>query len=179
MVACIDPKSLDEVFLELRLKLQIKGFYSNQIKDYFFKPYQSEAPVSIKKLRDMFEFNGFSDKKAELLSRYLIEPKDQKGQIEFDEERSASQRTVIAHLEESVGHYKVYQAADTQALTKKVQRLLTSCRDTLKETLELEDYDEEGAIPLSAMKESFQTLDITELTEEPSELLDFILYIVY
>ena len=57
--------------------------------------------------------------------------------------------------------------------------MLTSCRDTLKETLELEDYDEEGAIPLSAMKESFQTLDITELTEEPSELLDFILYIVY
>ena len=29
------------------------------------------------------------------------------------------------------------------------------------------------------MKESFQTLDITELTDEPSELLDFILYIVY
>jgi len=29
------------------------------------------------------------------------------------------------------------------------------------------------------MKESFQTLDITELTDEPSDLLDFILYIVY
>lgn len=28
-VALIDPKTLEEVFLELRLKLQIKGFYSN------------------------------------------------------------------------------------------------------------------------------------------------------
>ena len=38
-VALVDPKNLEDVFLELRLKLQIKGFYSNQIKDYFFKPY--------------------------------------------------------------------------------------------------------------------------------------------
>lgn len=78
-----------------------------------------------------------------------------------------------------MGHYKVYQAADTQALTKRVQKLLSPCRDTLKETVELEDYDEEGAIPLSALKESFATLDIHELTDEPSDLLDFILYILY
>ena len=45
--------------------------------------------------------------------------------------------------------------------------------------MELEDYDEEGAIPLSALKESFATLDIHELTDEPSELLDFILYVLY
>lgn len=57
--------------------------------------------------------------------------------------------------------------------------MLTPCRDTLKETVELEDYDEEGAIPLSALKESFATLDLHELTEEPSELLDFILYVIY
>jgi hypothetical protein len=63
------------------------------MKDYFFKPYQSEAEVSIKKLRDMFEFNGFSDKKAELLARYLIEPRDSgSNQIEYDEERTATQR---------------------------------------------------------------------------------------
>jgi hypothetical protein len=29
MVALVDPKNLEDVFLELRLKLQIKGFYSN------------------------------------------------------------------------------------------------------------------------------------------------------
>ncbi len=46
--------------------------------------------------------------------------------------------------------------------------------------MELEDYDEEGASPLSALKESFATLDLHELTEEPaSELLSFILYVIY
>jgi hypothetical protein len=42
-LALVDPKNLEDVFLELRLKLQIKGFYSNKIKEYFFKPYQAEA----------------------------------------------------------------------------------------------------------------------------------------
>jgi hypothetical protein len=82
MLALVDPKNLDDVFLELRLKLQIKGFYSNQIKDYFFKPYQSEAQVTVKRLKDTFEFNGFSEKKSEMLARYLIEPRDQGSQIE-------------------------------------------------------------------------------------------------
>lgn len=58
------------------MKLQVKGFHAYQIKDYFFKPYSSEQAVSISKLKDMFELNGFSEKKSELLARYLIEPFD-------------------------------------------------------------------------------------------------------
>jgi len=88
-VNLVDPKSLEDVFLELRLKLQIKNFYSNQIKDFFFKPYQPDSPVSIHRLKDMFEFNGFTDKKALLLSRFLIEPRDSK-QVEQDDDRTAS-----------------------------------------------------------------------------------------
>ena len=72
----VDAKQLEDVFLELKLKLQVKGFHSNQIKDYFFKPYSSEQQVSVRKLKDMFEFNGLTDKKSELLARYLIEPRD-------------------------------------------------------------------------------------------------------
>ena len=175
-MARVDPKQLEDTFLELKLKLQVKGFHSNQLKDYFFKPYQSEAPVSIKKLRDMFEFNGFSDKKSELLSRFLIEPRDKGAMIDYDEERSAHQRHIIALLEESVGHYKIYNSgSETQSFIKRVQKVLNSCRDTLKETLELEDYDEEGAIPVSAFRESFQTLDI----QMEEELLDFIFYVIY
>jgi hypothetical protein len=98
MVPLVDPKNLEDVFLELRLKLQIKGFYSNQIKDYFFKPYQSEAQVSIKRLKDMFEFNGFSEKRSDMLARYLVEPRGTQ-MIDQDEDRSATQRTIIAHLE--------------------------------------------------------------------------------
>jgi hypothetical protein len=50
------------------------------------------------------------------------------------------------------------------------------CRDTLKETLELEDYEEEGAITVGAFKEAFNTL---ELFQDDLELLDFVLYVVY
>ncbi len=53
---------------------------------------------------------------------------------------------------------------------------MNGCRDTLKETLELEDYDEEGAIPFSALKESFSTL---EIDIESEGLLDFVLYVLY
>ena len=89
----------------------------------------------------MFEFNGFSEKKSELLARYLIEPTDS-SQIEYDPERTATQRHIIASLEENVGHYKIYNSNDTQNYIKRVQKLLVGCREALKETLELEDYDE-------------------------------------
>lgn len=49
----------------------------------------------------------------------------------------------------------------------------------MKETLELEDYEEEGAIPVSAFKESFKTLDIDELSDGSGDVYDFILYIIY
>ena len=61
-------------------------------------------------------------------------------------------------------------------MTKMIQKELIPCRDTLKETLELEDYEEEGAIPVGAFKEAFTTL---ELFQEDLELLDFVLYVVY
>jgi hypothetical protein len=41
-----------------------------------------------------------------------------------------------------------------------VQKELGQCRDTLKETVELEDYEEEGAITVAAFKEAFSTLDL-------------------
>lgn len=124
----------------------------------------------------MFEFNGFSEKKADMLARFLIEPRDKGNQVEIDEERSATQRTIIAHLESSIGHYKLYTQQETQQITKMVQKELSACRDTLKETLELEDYEEEGAIPVSAFKEAFQTLD---LFQDDLEIIDFVLYVVY
>lgn len=163
------------MFLELRLKLQVKGFHSGQIKDFFFKPYAAEQLVTVAKLRDALETNGFSDKKAELLARYLVEPREQTS-LPLDHERAASQRTVAAALEEGVGHYKLFGSGPEQGqLVKQLQKLLGNCRDTLLETLQLEDYDEEGAIPAGAFREAFATLDI----EIEEELLAFVLYVLY
>ena len=46
---------------------------------------------------------------------------------------------------------------------------------TLKDTLQMEDYEEEGVVSMSAIKESFLTLEL-ELEED---LLDYIYYSMY
>ena len=38
----VELKLLANTITELRLKLQLKGFYQNQLKDYFFKPYNGD-----------------------------------------------------------------------------------------------------------------------------------------
>jgi Ca2+-binding EF-hand superfamily protein len=45
----------------------------------------------------------------------------------------------------------------------------------LKETLQLEDYEEEGLITLSGFKEAFQALGI----DDDAELLDYLVFVVY
>jgi len=55
-----------------------------------------------------------------------------------------------------VGSYKVYNDANLiNKYNDKIQKLLFSCKNTLKDTLQLEDYEEEGVITVSALKEAF------------------------
>jgi len=44
------------------------------MKDYFFKPFNSEEKVSIKQMQSIIESNGFPESQSLLLARYLIEP---------------------------------------------------------------------------------------------------------
>ncbi len=74
-----------------------------------------------------------------------------------------------------MGHYKLFSNEMTASLVKQVQKLLAPCRDTLKETLELEDYEEEGALSVGSFKEAFSTLDI----DIDQELMDFVLFVLY
>ena len=45
----------------------------------------------------------------------------------------------------------------------------------MKETIQLEDYEEEGVVTFAALKDAFQTLEI----DVSEELLDYILFIMY
>ena len=45
----------------------------------------------------------------------------------------------------------------------------------MKDTLQLEDYEDEGTIPVSAFKEAFETLDI----KIEKELYDYLIFVVY
>ena len=52
---------------------------------------------------------------------------------------------------------------------------MSACKNTLKETIQLEDYEEEGYITSAALKECFVTLDI----DIDEDLMDYVLFIVY
>lgn len=103
-VTRVDPKALVDVCHELRLKLQIKAFPPAQVKDFFFKPYQSDAQVSIAELQEIFDNNGIDEKKSLLLARYLVEPRGS-AQLVFDASLSRTQREVVTLLQDMVGAY--------------------------------------------------------------------------
>jgi len=59
----------------------------------------------------------------------------------------------------------------TESLTK----LFSKCKETLKDTLQLEDYEDDGTVPISAFQEAFSTLDL----EIAPELLEYLMFVVY
>ena len=107
----VEKKQVQDTATEIKLKLQCKGFYNNQIQDFFFKPFTPEAQVSIKQLQDIFETNGINDKKAQALARYIIEPKVG-SQVLFLEDNSRPQQQVVDELHELIGRYSVFNDAN-------------------------------------------------------------------
>ena len=83
-----DAVTLGPVALELKLRLQTKGFAQEQLQDFFFKPYQAEAAVSIKALAEVFDSNGVDARTSLQLARHLVE----QGEGPLDLERTAKQR---------------------------------------------------------------------------------------
>jgi len=75
-----------------------------------------------------------------------------------------------------IGHYNLYNDA-TQA--KKYNDILikkfSKCKETLRDTLQCEDYDEEGVVPLTAFQETFETLEINL----DKEVLDYLMWVIY
>ena len=53
--------------------------------------------------------------------------------------------------------------------------MLESCKSTLAESLQLEDYEEEGVLPAEIIKECFSTLEI-EISEE---LMEYVMHAIY
>lgn len=49
------------------------------------------------------------------------------------------------------------------------------CKGTLKDTFESEDYNDDGFLPISTIKDAFETMDL----KIDEDLLDYIMYIIY
>jgi hypothetical protein len=124
-------------------------------------------------LKQAFISHGFKDKQSLLLSRYLIESASKKPS-HFSEDLSATQSIVATRLTTFVGPFKLFTDI-TKKLTDKAKTLLAPCKDTLKETLQLEDYEEEGIISLPGFKEALQALSL----DDDPELTDYLLYVMY
>jgi hypothetical protein len=74
-----------------------------------------------------------------------------------------------------IGHYKVYDQAAVKRYSEQLVKLFGPCKGTFKETVMLEDYENEGTVTLAALKEAIETIEL--VVEE--ELMDFILYLMY
>lgn len=61
-------------------------------------------------------------------------------------------------------------------MIQKAIKCFKGCKDTMNETLQLEDYEEQGILSWSQIRESLESLDITGLD---NELYDFLLFILY
>lgn len=56
----------------------------------------------------------------------------------------------MENLTELIGHYEVYNDANqVKKYTESLTKLFSRCKETLKDTLELEDYEDEGVVPYS------------------------------
>lgn len=57
--------------------------------------------------------------------------------------------------------------------------MLSSCKDSLKECIQLEDYEEEGLISYGQLRECFETLDLLSPSQIDESTFDFIVYNLY
>ena len=68
----------------------------------------------------------------------------------------------------------MYTSEQYKKMAERARRALERCRDTVRETLQLEDYEEEGFVTAEAFREALAALD-----EFDADMLDFLLYAVY
>eukprot|EP00347_Sterkiella_histriomuscorum_P007882 403347201 len=178
----VDAKKLPIIFWELKLKLQIKGFKHAQMKDFFFKPFQPKDKISIITLSQIFDSNGLSDQDSSLLARYLIEPQDQQ-YIEYDPDLTQTQAHVIQILNTLITPYQTYQDQTLiKSYQERLQKLIVPCKETLKETFQMEDYEETGLLTLAQFKESLETLDLIGAAKKgliDEELFDYVIFVIY
>lgn len=75
-----------------------------------------------------------------------------------------------------IGDYIVFTDAGIQRrLQAELRERFKHCRDSLREALELEEYEEDGTISLTAFRQAFIELELNLSDEQ----LDFIVYSVY
>lgn len=156
---------------ELRMRLQRAAIPAENARDLVEG---SSAVVGdlISTLRDQLKFNK---DQAQTLARYMVEP-DRTGRVKFNPKASCTKNVFVERINEIVSlkgenqPYKIFSAQDERRLKNEVRELLSRCRETLEETVQLDDDEQKGSVSLEGLKESFEVMEI-ELSPEVEEFL--------
>lgn len=175
----VEAKAVAELALEFRLRLQAN--YMHRPRELLFSPFNPDSQVSIKQLKGIFESTlKIKESKALLLARYFIEPREGKAKpTQFSDQLTAYQALIDERTNAFVKDYVLYGNESSPQFKKyadKARKTLERYKDTLKETLQLEDYEEEGVISAEAFLDALGSLSIDGLD---TDMLNFLLYFVF
>ena len=96
--------------------------------------------------------------------------------MEYSEENALEQGEIVEIMKGLVGHYSVYNDANQcKKFNEQLTKLFARCKETLRDTLQLEDYEDEGVVPYSAFDEAFSTLDL----KLDKDAKDYLMYVIY
>lgn len=109
-----------------------------------------------------------------LLARFLVEPREE-SKVSYDNQMKGKRQNVLTTLLELVDEYKIYSEKEEVANIKTIREELGSCKNTLKDAIEVEDMNENGLITYKTLKNTLIDMD---LDLEP-EVMDFLLLKVY
>lgn len=111
-----------------------------------------------------------------------MEAQNGAAEVAFDEEQTCSQKQVIDIFYDLMGPYKVY--SDVQkgidfeseaSMKQKVIDKFWKYRQTLAEALSCEDYEEQGMLDLTQLREAILSVE----DDLDNHILDYMLFYVY
>lgn len=149
----VNPKKLASAKHVIKLTLQQKGYVPDELKRLFFE--EDHEDVSILDLANKFEQVNISNTKANLLARYIVEPKYGDNQIVYNERLSIEVGKAADLLIDFVGPYQVYEdnvpfgkdeddyCSETEMRLQCIEKFLKQL-PALKDALSAEDYENSG-----------------------------------
>ena len=148
--------------------------------------YDRNQQISISELKVKFESLGVQSKKSLQVARYLIEPVTEDDFV-VNENTSIKSQEVLQNLAKLIGQYYLYIQEETtgynddpsvvqeEYMQKLVYENFSRYRETLVESLKCEDYEEQGLLELSQLKEAIVTVN----EELEQNIIDYMLYYVF
>lgn len=180
----MNPKKLQAAKYVIKLTLQQNGFVPDELKRLFFDDDSDE--ISIVDLARKFEKINITGAKANLLARYIVEPKFGDQQIVYDEHLTCEVSKATDLLLDFVGPYQVFAdnvpfgkdeddyCSETEVRLQCIETFLKYL-PALKDALSAEDYENSGLCDHIQIREAIQSVH----EDVDNQLLDWMVFYVF